>query len=71
MSVKWYEKKEGEISSIRIMAMMSVATGNLAVVSGIVAMFLRISDGVLMAGIGAGMTGVGEIMKAWQAKTEG
>ena len=68
--IKWYEKEAGHTSTMRIIAMMSTITGCLAVLAGTVAMFMRIPESVAIAGVGAGMAGLGEISKAWQAKGE-
>ena len=68
--IKWYEKSAGNTSAMRIIAMMAAITGCAAVLSGIVAMFLRLPESVAIAGIGAGMTGLGELAKAWQARGE-
>ena len=69
-NIKWYEKAQGNTSTMRIIAMMAAITGCAAVLSGIAAMFLRLPESVAMAGIGAGMTGLGELAKAWQARGE-
>ena len=68
--MKWYTDHKGKPSTMRLIAMMSSAVGCAAVVAGIVALFLRIPDAVSISAIGAGMTGLGEISKAWQAKGE-
>ena len=67
---KWYESKPGYTSTMRIIAMLCAVTGCAAVISGIVAMFMRIPESVAIAGVGAGMAGLGEIAKAWQSKGE-
>ena len=66
----WYLDHTGKSSTMRIIAMMSSAVGCLAVLSGVVALFLRIPEAVAMSAIGAGMTGLGEISKAWQKSKE-
>lgn len=70
MSKKWYQDKSGGVSAMRIVTMMSSLTGCAAVVAGGVALFLRIPDAVQYAALGAGMTGLGEIAKSWQAGKE-
>ena len=70
MKVKWYEQKEGQTSTIRIIAMLGAITGCIAVLSGVVAMFMNIPESVAIAGVGASMAGVGEVAKAWQARGE-
>ena len=66
--MKWYQDSEGNTSSMRIMAMFSTVTGCIAVVGGVVGMFLGHPESVAIAGVGAGMAGLGEVAKAWQAK---
>lgn len=66
----WYLDHTGKPSTMRIIAMMSSAVGCLAVLSGVVALFLRIPEAVAMSAIGAGMTGLGEVAKSWQAGRE-
>lgn len=66
--MKWYQDKEGSTSSMRIMAMLSTVTGCAAVGAAIVAMFMGIADAASIGTIGAGMAGLGEVSKAWQAK---
>lgn len=68
--MSWYKNKEGKTSAMRIIALVCAITGCIAVLSGVVAMFLRIPESVPMAGIGAGMAGLGEVAKAWQSKGE-
>lgn len=55
---------------MRIIAMMCAVTGCLAVIAGTIAMFMRIPESVAITGAGAGMAGVGEVAKAWQASRE-
>ena len=66
--MKWYQNKDGDTSSMRIMAMMSAITGCVAVLGSIAAMFLKLDGALALAGIGAGMTCAGEWAKALQAK---
>ena len=68
--VKWYEKSTGHTSCMRIIAMICAVTGCVAVLAGTAGMFLRIPESVAIAGAGAGMAGLGEVSKAWQAKGE-
>ena len=65
--MKWYQDSEGNTSSMRILAMMSNITGCLCVIAAVVGFFLRHPETIALAGIGAGMTGLGELAKAWQA----
>jgi len=66
--MKWYQDPEGNTSSMRIMAMMGTITGCIAVLGSVVAMFTGHPNAIALAGIGAGMTGIGEFAKAIQAK---
>lgn len=66
--MKWYQDREGSTSSMRIMAMMSTVTGCAAVIASIVGLFMRIPEAATIGTIGAGMAGLGEVSKAWQAK---
>lgn len=68
--IKWYEEDENVVSGMRIMAMMSTCTGCASVVCGVVGWFLRIPEAATIITVGAGMCGLGEIAKAWQAKGE-
>ena len=64
---RWYTDTTGKVSAMRILAMMGGTVGCVAVLAGVIAMFARIPESVPIAGIGAGMTGLGELAKAWQA----
>ena len=68
--VKWYEKRAGHTSAMRIIAMVCAVTGCIAVLAGAAGMFLRIPESVAIATAGAGMAGLGELAKAWQAGKE-
>jgi hypothetical protein len=68
--VRWYERAPGNSSAMRIVVMLCAVTGCVAVLSGIAGMFLLISESVAIAGVGAGMAGLGEVAKAWQAQKE-
>ncbi len=68
--MKWYHDSKGKPSTMRIVTMFAGITGCVAVLSGIVAMFIGLTEAVPIAGIGAGMTGLGEVAKAWQSKGE-
>jgi hypothetical protein len=69
--MRWYEDKDGNTSSMRIIAMTSTVVGSIVVLSCVVAMFLRIPEAVAIAGVGGAMTGLGEFAKAWQSKSGG
>lgn len=66
--MKWYQDHEGNTSSMRIAVMLTTITGCATVVAGVVALFLRIPEAIAAIGAGAGMTGLGEVAKAWQAR---
>lgn len=66
--MKWYQDAQGNTSSMRIMAMLSTCTGVFCVLAGVVAVYLRYPEGVHLVTVGAGMTGLGEVAKAWQAQ---
>ena len=68
--IRWYEKRAGHTSAMRIIAMTCAVTGCIAVLAGAIGMFLRIPESVAIAGAGAGMAGLGELSKAWQASKE-
>ena len=68
--IRWYETRPGHTSAMRIIAMVCAVTGCIAVLAGAVGMFLRIPESVAIAGAGAGMAGLGELSKAWQASKE-
>lgn len=70
MSKKWYQDNAGGTSTMRIISMVSSITGCAALVAGGVALFMRVPDAVQYAALGAGMTGLGEIAKSWQAGKE-
>lgn len=65
---KWYQDKNGGTSTMRIVTMVSSMIGCVALVAGGVALFMQIPDAVQYAALGAGMTGLGEIAKSWQAQ---
>lgn len=69
--VKWYEKSPGHTSAMRIIAMVCAVTGCVAVTAAIVGMFLQRPDAAHIGTVGAGMAGLGEVAKAWQARGEG
>ena len=68
--MSWYKNKDGKASAMRIIAMMCAVTGCLAVIAGVVGMFMSIPESVAIAGVGGGMAGIGEVAKAWQSKGE-
>ena len=70
MKTRWYEREPGHTSAMRIIAMGGAAVGAMLCIAGGVAMFLGLPDAVQIAGIGAGLFGVGEIAKAWQRQGE-
>ena len=68
--MSWYKDRKGKTSAMRIIAMMCAATGCVAVIAGVVGMFMAIPESVAIAGVGGGMAGLGEVAKAWQSKGE-
>lgn len=68
--IRWYEKSAGHTSAMRIIAMICSITGCIAVLAGAAGMFLRIPESVAIVTAGAGMAGLGEVSKAWQAGRE-
>ncbi len=67
---KWYEQSEGNISSMRIIAMLCAVTGNIIALAGAVAVFIGKPEGIGLASIGAGMATLGGMTKAYQARGE-
>ena len=68
--LKWWQDRRGKASTMRIIAMMSSVTGCVALLAGGVGLFMQIPDSVQFAALGAGMTGLGEVSKAMQARGE-
>ncbi len=71
MKLSWYTDKDGKPSAMRIAVMMATATGCIAVLGYLVAVFAGFEIDVQIAVIGGAMAGVSEISKAWQAKGGG
>jgi len=69
--MKWYHDKNGKPSTMRIVTMIATITGSVAVIGYLVGAFLGVAVDVQVAVVGGGMAGVGEISKAWQAKSGG
>jgi hypothetical protein len=69
-TTKWYERSPGNTSAMRIISMMCAGTGCTAVIGGGALVFLGHPEGAQIATVGAGMAGLGEVAKAWQAKGE-
>lgn len=67
MSKKWYQDKEGGSSAMRIIAMMCAFTGCASMIFGGVLILLGHPEGAQLATVAAGMAGLGELSKAWQA----
>jgi hypothetical protein len=67
MSKKWYTDKTGKTSAMRIIAMLSTCTGCIGLLFGGVLVLLGHSEGAQIAVAGAGMAGLAEVSKAWQA----
>jgi hypothetical protein len=66
----WYQDPRGDVSSMRIIAMMGAVIGGVVVLASLPAFYLGNPQAVGMAGIGAGLFGVGEIAKAWSRLAE-
>ena len=58
----------GEFSSLRLCVVLSTITGCICVLSGVVALYMGLQDAGVAMTVGAGMSGVGELAKAMQAK---
>ncbi len=67
---KWYQDNDGNISSLRLIAVPSAILGQLVVIAGVVAMFMGYPDGIAASGVGAGLVGLAEGAKAWQKQSE-
>lgn len=70
MKIKWYEQEENVISAMRIGFMICVVTGSITVLAGVVGFFMGIEGAATVVGSGAGMIGLSEVSKAWQASHE-
>ena len=70
MGLKWYEEKEGSVSTMRILSMLSGVTGILISLSGTIALFLRITGSTTAMQIGLGMLGLAMGGKAVQKYAE-
>lgn len=68
--VKWYTDSEGNTSMLRVMLMPVLIVGLIAVLAGVVAMFLNNSMAIGVIGAGAGMVSVALASKAWQKTKE-
>ena len=68
--MKWYEEKEGSVSTMRILSMLSGITGILISLSGTIAMFLGIAGSATAMQIGLGMLGLAMGGKAVQKYAE-
>lgn len=69
-ALKWYHDKYGKPSAMRLVTMLSTATGCVCVLAGIVGMFAGLHDAGTAMVTGAGMTGLGEVAKAFQSRRE-
>lgn len=66
--LKWYHDAEGNVSTMRILAVWGAGLGTALIVSGVIAMFLNNAMAVAAMGTGAGLMSIGEAAKAWQAQ---
>lgn len=69
--IKWYEIAGGQTSGMRVIVMMVSITGCAIAAAGTVALFLGISGAESVVVTGAGMAGISNLAKAWQAQAEG
>lgn len=69
--MKWYHDQNGKPSTMRMAVMLATVTGCVAVLGYLVAAFVGVTVDVQVAVVGGAMAGVGEISKAWQAKSGG
>lgn len=69
VKVKWHEKRAGEESAGRIIAMMGAVTGCAIALAGTVGMFVGV-DSSMMIGGGTGMFSAATASKAFQANGE-
>ena len=67
MSKRWYQDKDGGTSTMRIISMMAAVTGCVGVIFGGVIIVMGFPEGAQLATVSAGMAGLGEVSKAWQA----
>ena len=68
--MKLLEDSSGNTSSMRVAMLMAVSTGCGLGIAGAVAVFHRISEGIMLATIGAGMVLGAQGWKATQTKYE-
>ena len=67
---KWYESEKNRSSAMRIMSMISTITGCVVALLGAIIVWAGIPEGVQVSLAGAGMSGIGEISKMNQRKSE-
>lgn len=68
--MKWYQDEKGNTSMMRILSMIAGFTGIIISLSGVVAMFLKLSTSGTAMSIGAGILGAALGAKAWQKISE-
>jgi hypothetical protein len=67
---KWWQDDKGNMSSMRLIVVPSALIGQMVVISGTIAMFLGIPEGVSAMGVGAAMIATAQGAKAWQKQAE-
>lgn len=67
---KWYQDKNGDDSSLRMLAIPAGWLGMAVVFAGAVGAFVKMSDAIALCGIGSGLITVALGAKAWQKGKE-
>ena len=65
---KLLEDNDGNMSTMRLIAVWGAGVGSALCVSGIIAMFLGLEGAPVAMGTGAGLFSIGELAKALQAQ---
>jgi hypothetical protein len=65
---KWYHDPNGNVSTMRILAMWGAVVGTYLIIVGSIAMFLGNSIAGIAMGTGGGLFSLGELAKAFQAQ---
>jgi len=68
--MKWYEESEGNVSTMRILALLAGITGIITVLAGVVAMFIGLGNSGIALSVGAGIITVALGGKALQKMSE-
>lgn len=67
---RWYEREEGHVSAMRIIAMVGAIVGSLVAVAGIVGWFMGLPNAQAIVGAGLGTFAMGEVAKSVQSNAE-